>query len=211
MSKAETIRVVVADDHALVREAIKAVIGAMDAVEVVAEARDGRELLKVLETILPDVVITDLDMPNMDGVDAMTEIRRTHPDLPVLALTMNDDVQLVKRTVALGASGYVMKNCQPQELEQAIRACSRCGSYFSSQVAQALLRPEPVADDELTDRQREILALVAKGYASKEIGFQLGLSSKTVDAHRLRIMGRLQIYDVAGLTRYALRKQLISA
>ncbi len=204
------IRVVLADDHDLVRSGIKALLGMIDGVEVIAEARDGRELVTLVESLQPDVVMTDISMPGMDGIAAIAEIHSHWPQVRLLVLSMYDTVDFVKRAVSNGACGYLMKDAPPFELEQALRSVMATGSYFSPTIAQRLLQPsEPTADDELTERQVEILRLIAQGKASKEIAYDLGLSPKTVDVHRARIMERLQINDIASLTLYAVRKGLI--
>jgi DNA-binding NarL/FixJ family response regulator len=204
------IRVVLADDHDLVRSGIKALLSMVDGVEVIAEARDGQELIKLVESLVPDVVMTDISMPGMDGITAISQIHNTHPNVRLLVLSMYDTVDFVKRAVASGACGYLMKDAPPFELEQAVRSVMATGSYFSPAIAQRLLQPsEPTVDDELTQRQIEILRLIAQGRASKEIAFELGLSPKTVDVHRARIMERLHLNDIASLTLYAVRKGLI--
>ncbi|WP_222622555.1 response regulator transcription factor [Ramlibacter albus] len=204
------IRVVLADDHDLVRSGIKALLQMVPGVEVIAEARNGRELVTLVEDLQPDVVMTDISMPEMDGISAIGEIHSRHPGVRMLVLSMYDTVDFVKRAVAHGACGYLMKDAPPFELEQAIRSVMATGSYFSPAIAQRLLQPsEPTADDELTHRQVEILKLIAQGRASKEIAFELGLSPKTVDVHRARIMERLQLNDIASLTLYAVRKGLV--
>lgn len=209
-SVTETIQVVLADDHDLVRTGIKAVLDAIPGVEVIAEASDGEELLAVLESVRPDVVITDISMPGLDGLAALQQIRERHPGLRVLVLSMFETSDFIKRAVASGASGYVLKGSSAQELEQALRTVVTTGSYFSRSVTQQLLKPaEPSLNDQLTDRQIEILTLLARGMSAKEIGFELGLSSKTVDAHRARIMERLGLSEVASLTLYAVRKGLV--
>lgn len=210
MAATTTIRVVLADDHDLVRSGIKALLGMVDGVEVIAEARDGRELITLVEDLRPDVVMTDISMPGMDGITAIAEIHGKHPDVRMLVLSMYDTVDFVKRAVANGACGYLMKDAPPFELEQALRSVMATGSYFSPAIAQRLLQPsEPTVDDELTHRQVEILKLIAQGKASKEIAYELGLSPKTVDVHRARIMERLRLNDIASLTLYAVRKGLI--
>jgi DNA-binding NarL/FixJ family response regulator len=204
------VRVVLADDHELVRSGIKALLSMIDGVEVIAEAADGRELVHLVDSMLPDLVLTDISMPGMDGITAISEIHSRHPELRVLVLSMYDTVDFVKRAVASGACGYLMKDAPPFELEQAVRSVMTMGNYFSPTIAQRLLQPsEPTASDELTTRQLEILKLIAQGRASKEIAFELGLSPKTVDVHRARIMDRLQLNDIASLTLYAVRKGLI--
>lgn len=209
---AKAIRVVLADDHDLVRSGIKALLSMVDGVEVIAEARDGRELVALVESLEPEVVMTDISMPGMDGIAAIAEIHARHPNVRLLVLSMYDTVDFVKRAVASGACGYLMKDAPPFELEQSIRSVMATGTYFSPVIAQRLLQPsEPSASDELTERQLEILKLIAQGKASKEIAFELGLSSKTVDVHRARIMERLRLNDIASLTRYAVRKGLVKA
>ncbi len=204
------IRVVLADDHDLVRSGINALLSMIDGVEVIAEARDGRELVTLVESLQPDVVMTDISMPGMDGIAAIAEIHAKWPQVRLLVLSMYDTVDFVKRAVSSGACGYLMKDAPPFELEQALRSVMATGTYFSPTIAQRLLQPsEPTADDELTERQVEILRLIAQGKASKEIAYDLGLSPKTVDVHRARIMERLQINDIASLTLYAVRKGLI--
>ena len=204
------IQVVLADDHDLVRSGIKALLSTVEGVQVIAEARNGNELLQLLESVKPDVVMTDISMPGMDGITAIAEIHARFPDVKVLVLSMYDTVDFVKRAVANGACGYLMKDAPPFELEQALRSVMATGSYFSAAVAQRLLQPsEPTVDDELTHRQVEILKLIAQGKASKEIAYELGLSPKTVDVHRARIMERLRLNDIASLTLYAVRKGLI--
>jgi len=205
------IRVVLADDHDLVRSGIRALLSTLPGIEVVAEARDGEELLAVLEQVEPHVVLTDMSMPRMDGLAATQKIRDRHPGVRVVVLSMHDGIDVVRRAIAVGASGYLMKNAAPTELEHALRTVVSAGSYFGSGIAQMLLQPAPPEDDALTERQLEVLTLLAEGLSSKEIAYQLGLSSKTVDVHRARIMSRLELKDVASLTRYAVRKGLVRA
>jgi DNA-binding NarL/FixJ family response regulator len=207
---AKTIRVVLADDHDLVRSGIRALLSMIEGVEVIAEAHDGKELITLVESLNPDVVMTDISMPGMDGITAISEIHCKHPEIRLLVLSMYDTVDFVKRAVASGACGYLMKDAPPFELEQAVRSVMATGSYFSPAIAQRLLQPsEPTVDDELTHRQVEILKLIAQGRASKEIAYELGLSPKTVDVHRARIMERLRLNDIASLTLYAVRKGLV--
>jgi DNA-binding NarL/FixJ family response regulator len=206
----QTIRIVLADDHDLVRSGIKALLSMVEGVEVIAEARDGKELIGLVESLNPDIVMTDISMPGMDGITAIAEIHSKHPEARLLVLSMYDTVDFVKRAVANGACGYLMKDAPPMELEQAVRSVMASGSYFSPAIAQRLLQPsEPTVDDELTHRQVEILRLIAQGRASKEIAYELGLSPKTVDVHRARIMERLRLNDIASLTLYAVRKGLV--
>lgn len=201
----EPISVVIADDHELVREGIKTMISMMEGICVVGEARDGRELLRLLEAHQPDVVLSDISMPHLDGLGALSEIHARHPRLPVLMLSMYETLDFVRRAVQMGACGYVMKNASPRELEQAIRSAAGSATFFSAAVSRMLLQDRD-EEDALTGRQVEILRLIADGRSSKEIAQELGLSPKTVDVHRSRIMERLDIHDIPGLTRFAVRK-----
>ena len=204
------IQVVLADDHDLVRAGLRALLSGMKGVQVLAEVSDGNELLALLETVQPDLVITDLTMPGMDGLTAIARIRQRHPALKIIVVSMHEDAVAVKRAVANGANGYVRKDAPDFELEMALRTVMATGSYFGAGVAQRLLEPSaPTLEEELTPRQIEILKLLAQGKSSKEIGYDLGLSSKTVDVHRGRIMERLELRDVASLTLYAVRRGLI--
>jgi DNA-binding NarL/FixJ family response regulator len=209
-ASASPVRIVLADDHDLVRSGIKALLSMVEGVQVIAEARSGQELITLVESLDPDLVMTDISMPGMDGITAIAHLRQSRPKVHLLVLSMYDTVDFVKRAVASGACGYLMKDAPPFELEQAVRSVIATGSYFSPVIAQRLLQPsEPTVSEELTQRQIEILRLIAQGRASKEIAYELGLSPKTVDVHRARIMERLQINDIASLTLYAVRKGLI--
>jgi DNA-binding NarL/FixJ family response regulator len=204
--------VVLADDHELVRSGIRALLELLPDVGVIAEADSGEELLAVLACVTPDLVITDIDMPGLDGLAALAQIRQRHPRLPVLVLSMFDTAEVVQRAISNGASGYLTKNAAPAELQHAVLVILETGSYYNGAVARLLLdRAEASADDRLTERQLEILTLVAGGLSSKEIARRLALSSKTVDVHRARIMERLALRDVASLTRYAVRRGLLAA
>ena len=204
--------VVLADDHDLVRAGIQGLIELLPDVEVIAQARSGEELLALLEDVRPDLVVTDIGMPGIDGVEAVGRIRARHPSLPILVLSMFDSAEMVQRAVTGGANGYLTKSAAPQELQHAVGVMLTTGSYFNATVARLLMhRVEALGDDGLTDRQKEVLSLLASGLSSKEIAFQLKLSPKTIDVHRARIMERLDLRDVASLTRYAVRRGLVKA
>jgi DNA-binding NarL/FixJ family response regulator len=204
-------RIVLADDHDLVRSGIKGLLDQIDSVSVVGEARDGNELIAAVDRLLPDIVMTDISMPGMDGLVAIARIHEKHPAVRLIVISTHDTADIMKRAVAGGACGYLTKDASPSELELAVRSVMAGGNYFGSKVSRSLLNPTPLdIGDELTERQTEILSLLAGGLASKEIGFQLGISPKTVDVHRARIMDRLGLHDVSSLTRYAIRKKLIA-
>lgn len=209
-TQAATVHVVLADDHHLVRSGIRSLLEAIPGVDVIAEVADGAELLELLDSLNPDLVITDLEMPGVDGLTALAIIRRKHPGVRVMVLSMHDSPDMVKRAVAYGVRGYVRKDASCLELARAVQAVMATGSYFSSAVTKRLLeaRELPI-EEELTERQTEILRLLVEGKSSKEAGFALGISSKTVDVHRSRIMDRLGLHGVASLTLYAVRRGIV--
>lgn len=208
----DTIRVILADDHELVRSGIKVLLSMIEGVEVIAEARDGLELVTLTEALEPDLVLTDISMPRMDGISAIAHLHVSRPQVRLVVLSMYDTVEFIKRAVASGACGYLLKDTPPIELGEAVRRVMSHGNYFSPAISSLLLAPpEPAVHDQLTERQVEILGLLAEGLSSKEIAYKLKLSPKTVDVHRARIMERLHINDIASLTRYAVRAGLVAA
>lgn len=207
---AKTVRIVLADDHDLVRSGLKLLLEMIDGVEVVGQGRNGEELLAEVRRHAPDLVVTDLAMPGMDGLAALAELRALPQPPHVLVVSMHDSPDFIRRALQLGAEGYVMKESSPLELEHAVRSLMAGLPYYSAQVSQRLLQARERSPEEmLTERQIEILVLIARGQAAKEIAFKLGLSPKTVDVHRSRIMERLGINDLPGLTLYCVRHGLI--
>lgn len=206
-----TVRIILADDHDLVLAGTKALLSKIPGVTVVAEARSGTELVAAVDAFQPDIVMTDINMPGMDGLTAMADLHARHPEVRLFVLSASEESGLVRRSVASGACGYLTKGASPLELTQAIRSVMANGTYFSGLVARQLLRPaDRTVEEELTGRQIQVLTLLAQGLASKQIAFKLGLSSKTVDVHRFRLMERLDLHDIAGLTRYAIRNNLVA-
>jgi DNA-binding NarL/FixJ family response regulator len=215
-SSAASIRVVLADDHALVRAGMRSLLGGMAQVEVVGEAASGEEALVLAERERPDVVLMDIAMKGITGLEAAARIREQHPGVRVIILSMHAGEEYVLQALRAGAIGYLLKDAATGELELALRSVMRGESWFSPAVSRQVVEGyvqrvggEPVADV-LTARQREVLTLVAGGKSTKEIAFDLNLSVKTVETHRAQIMERLGIRDVAGLVRYALKTGLVS-
>lgn len=196
----------------MVRAAVAALLSTVARFEVVGEARTGAELVSMVELAHPDLVITEVCMPGADVFDAIAEIHRRHPDVRLLALSADETIEAVKHAIASGACGYLMKSAPGYELEHAVCSVMTRGFYFSPSIAQRLLDPpKPAAEQPLTPRQVQILTLIAQGHSSQQIAGELGLSSKTVDVHRGRIMARLELTDIASLARYALRNGLLAS
>ena len=207
------IKVLLADDHALVRAGIRSLLNAMAQVEVVAEASSGEEAIDLASTSRPDVVLMDIAMKGITGLEAAARMRERMPDVRVVILSMHSGEEYVLQALRAGAAGYLLKDAATGELELALRSVMRGESWLSPavsrQVVEGYVRSGESAPEALTARQREVLRLVAGGKSTKEIAFLLNLSVKTVETHRAQIMERLNIRDVAGLVRYALRTGLV--
>ncbi|MEL7558438.1 response regulator transcription factor [Stutzerimonas chloritidismutans] len=212
-------RVALIDDHGLVRAGLRALVQDQPGYEVVAEGADGSEVHGILSRLKPDILLLDISMKHMSGLDALRQWRTEFPAVQILILSMHTTPDYVLQALRLGASGYLLKDAAAQELELALRALSRNESYLSPGIAQTVIqsavieggqRTEPAAA-QLTPRQIEILRLIVRGVSTREIASGLGLSVKTVDAHRAQIMDRLKLRDVPSLVLYALRKGLVSA
>lgn len=208
-------KVLIADDHNLLRAGLAVLISKLPGVEAVWEAADGREALREVKERHPDIAIMDIDMPGLNGIDATVRMRETAPDTKVLILSMHTKEEFVAQAMKAGASGYLLKGAATEELEKALKAIDAGQFYLSPaisrQVVDIMLHGKPMGLDLLSSRQREILQLVAEGNTTRAIADMLHLSVKTVDAHRAEIMKRLDIYDVAGLVRFAIRKGLVKA
>jgi DNA-binding NarL/FixJ family response regulator len=210
-----TIRVLLADDHSLVRAGIRSLLGAMADVQVVAEASSGEEALELAAREQPDIVLMDIAMKGITGLDAAARMREALPGVRVLILSMHSGEEYVLQALRAGAAGYLLKDAATGELELALRSVMRGESWLSPAVSRQVVEGyvqranADATPDVLTARQREVLRLVAGGKSTKEIAFFLNLSVKTVETHRAQIMERLGIRDVPGLVRYALRTGLV--
>jgi len=209
------IRVLLADDHSLVRAGIRSLLGAMAEVQVVGEAASGEEALELAARQHPDVVLMDIAMKGITGLEAAARMRETQPAVRVVILSMHSGEEYVLQALRAGAAGYLLKDAATGELELALRSVMRGESWLSPAVSRQVVEGyvqrsgAEAAPDVLTARQREVLRLVAGGKSTKEIAFFLNLSVKTVETHRAQIMERLGIRDVPGLVRYALRTGLV--
>jgi two-component system response regulator NreC len=215
------IRVVVADDHTIVRQGLLALLNEQQDIEVVAEAEDGRDALKKVEKFLPDILILDVGMPRLNGLEAARQIKRQNQTVKILMLTMHSDEEYIFETLKAGASGYLLKDAAATELITAIHSIHSGQSYLSPSVSHRVIenyirRSDPPNNEDtgshklLTEREREVLQLVAEGKTNREIADILNISIKTVDNHRTNLMNKLDIHDRAGIVRYAIRKGIIT-
>jgi len=211
-------RVLLADDHTLVRAGIRALLEKIPSVEVVGEAGSGREALKLVRSKLPNVVLMDIAMAELGGLEALPGITKDFPDVKVIILSAHANEEYVIRALREGVSGYMLKDSATTELELAINSVIQGKTYLSPSISRTVIDDYlqrvggPVSPlEQLTARQREILQLLAEGKTTKEVAYDLGISVKTVESHRLQLMERLNIHDVPGLVRYAVRSGLVSA
>jgi len=212
------IRVILADDHTLVRAGMRALLEKLPKVEVVGEADDGRQALQLVKRHRPDVVLMDISMPGLNGLDASQRMTVEYPDARVIILSMHDNEEYYWRALKAGAAGYLLKKAATTELGIALEQVVRGEIYLSREISLRLAkrsswqgmvgRKSPL--EQLTSRQREILQLVAEGQNTKQIGEILKLSPKTVEYHRMKLMDGLKVYDIPGLVRFALRVGLIA-
>lgn len=211
------IKVLLADDHTLVRAGLRLLLQDCEDIEIVAEAKNGREALKYVDTLHPNVVLMDIMMPEMNGLDATARIAAAFPQTRVIILSMSASEEYVLQALRAGAAGYLLKDVDPAELEQAVRAVARGEKYLTpivcKQVVEGYLqRAETQTSlEKLTPRQREVLQLIAEGNSTKQIAKKLNIAVKTAETHRTQLMDALDIHEIAGLVRYAVRMGVVSA
>ncbi|MBL7663394.1 response regulator transcription factor [bacterium] len=201
-------KIVVADDHAVMRQALKALLGGMNGFEVVGEAKDGLELMPLVERESPDVVILDLSMPNLGGIETIARLRRVVNSPTVLVLSAREDDQSVREAIKAGAKGYLPKSVDAGELEFALRSVVNGDSYLSPKVCGAMMRPESNAESQvglLSQREREVMKLLCEGQPNREIANKLHISARTVDTHRANIMKKLAVKSNAELVQLAIK------
>ncbi|MBI4691004.1 MAG: response regulator transcription factor [Nitrospirae bacterium] len=212
------IRVLIADDHALVREGIAAFLKMSSNIEVVGEAADGLEAIDGVKKLNPDIVLMDISMPKLGGLEAVTEIKKIRPDVKILVLTQYDDKEYIKRFLRAGASGYMLKKAVGKDLITAINAIAGGEAYLHPSIAASVIdeyvgtkKAEKIDDpyDILTDREKQILKLIAEGYTHKEMADTLGISVKTAIAHQTNISEKLDIHTRTGLIKFAIVKGII--
>ncbi|MBT3648733.1 MAG: response regulator transcription factor [Flavobacteriales bacterium] len=208
------IRLALADDHQLVLDGLKSLIKEVDDFEFVAEATDGKRLVDIVNSLTLDIALVDIDMPIMNGLQAIKEIAKQHDHVRCIARTMHNDPSMMRKVMASGAKGYLLKNIDQEDLVEAIRNVHSGGEVFSEELDTKLHREgqemnvdyqNPILENQLTDREIEILKLIAQGFSNKEIGDRLFISHRTVDTHRTNLMKKLDVHNIAGLIRYAIR------
>lgn len=213
-------RVVLADDHQLVRAGLRALLQSFADVQVLAECGDGHEALALVDRMQPDVLLLDIALPGLNGLDVAARVPKRSPRTRVLILSMHTGAEYVGQALRAGVAGYLVKDSAVDELRVALDSLRAGRPYLSPGISQAVLQgylrtgqapPERAALDPLTSRQRETLQLIAEGHSTREIAARLGVSVKTVESHRSQLMHRLDIHDVAGLVRFAIRAGLVSA
>ena len=213
-----SIRVIIVDDHKIMREGLRSLLEKQPDIEVVAEADSAQQALKLVQEMTPDVVIIDVVMPSLNGIEATRRILAKLPTVKVIALSMYSDKRLVMEMLRAGASGYLLKDCAFEELDEAIRTVIQDRTYITPRIVDIIVkdyfsqveRPSSSALSALTSRQYEVLQLLAEGKTTREIAKQMSLSVKTIDSHRQQIINKLNIHSIAGLTKYAIREGLIS-
>jgi DNA-binding NarL/FixJ family response regulator len=211
------IRVILADDHPIVRAGIRETLKELPGIEVVGEATDGREAVDLVKSARPDVVFMDISMPGLNGLEATERIIKASPEVRVIILSRHDNEEYYWRALRVGASGYLLKKAVIAELREALQRVAGGEVYLSREISARLRNKLPLDQiararspvERLSERQREILQLIAEGQTTKEIALTLNLSAKTVEYHRMQLMQRLNIFDIPGLVRFALRTGLI--
>lgn len=212
-----TIKVALADDHALFREGLKSILSRQEGISIVIEAGNGRELLDAMVEITPDVVLLDLEMPEMDGVEACKVIRKLYPETKVLILTMHEEERMTAYLMEIGANGYLLKNTKKDVLLEAIKTVDETGMYSTDRVTNALLKSlkqrskkaPGLGTVQLTRRELEVLELIAQELTNTEIGERLFISEKTVDGHRMNLLSKFGVKNTAGLIMKAVRQGFI--
>jgi DNA-binding NarL/FixJ family response regulator len=207
------IRLLLADDHPLIREGFRSLLNKNERFEIVGIAENGKELLELAGKELPDIILSDISMPVMNGMDAIEQIRNLYPSIKSVVLTMHEEREYVIHALRIGVQGYIIKNVERFDLEKAIITIFEGGKYFSPIVtnilAESVARPEPQAISELTPREKEVLELVAQGHSTKQIADKLGIGTRTVESHRVNMLKKMKVNNTAELVRKAIEMKIL--
>lgn len=214
------IKLAIADDQVLFRKGLASITGDFDIVDSIVEANNGRELIELLQTFKPEVILMDLKMPEMDGIEATKIIRNEYPEIKIIVLSMYDDDKFILHLLELGANGYLLKNADPEEVEEAIEAVVKGGYYFNDYVTKVMhnglfskkekIKPSLNSKVNLTPREMEVLELICKEYTNAEIAEQLFLSARTIEGYRNKLLDKLGSRNTAGLVAFAIKNKLVT-
>ncbi len=216
MNVVMTIKIILADDHKILREGLKQLLSKESGFEVIGEAQDGRTAVQLAKKLSPDVMIMDIGMPDLNGIEATRQIKSVKPDIKIITLSMHEDRRFIKEMFKAGATGYLLKDMAFENLVKAIQSvmnnqiylCPKLSDLFLNEFIRTPSTDLPTVFSELTPREREVLQFIAEGRSTKEIAGKLQVSVKTIETHRLQIMGKLDMHNIADLTKYAIREGL---
>lgn len=210
----EKIRLLLADDHPLIRAGFKSLLGKNKNFEIIGEAGNGKELIDMTAKLMPDIVLADINMPYITGLEAMAQLIKSYPQIKYIVLTMHEEHEYIMNALKIGVSGFILKNVERSELEKAILTVYRGGRYFSAMVTNILVdslpRNESATLEEISPREKEVLELVAKGKSTKQIADQLNISTRTVESHRINMLKKMKVSNSAELIKKALELKIIA-
>jgi DNA-binding NarL/FixJ family response regulator len=209
----EKIKLLLADDHPLIREGFNSLLMKNDKFEIIGIAENGKELVEMAGTLLPDVVLSDINMPVMNGIDAVTQILKLYPSIKCIVLTMHEEREYIINAIKIGVHGYILKNIERFDLEKAIVNVYEGGKYFSPLVtnilAESVIKPEQTTVGELTPREKEVLQLVAAGNSTKQVADKLSIGTRTVESHRVNMLKKMKVSNTAELVKKAVEMKLL--
>lgn len=209
----EKIKLLLADDHPLIREGFNSLLMKNEKFDIVGIAENGKQLVEMAGTLSPDVVLSDLNMPVMNGIDAVTQILKLYPSVKCIVLTMHEEREYIINAIKIGVHGYILKNIERFDLEKAIVSVYEGGKYFSPLVtnilAESVVKPEQVAVGELTPREKEVLQLVAAGNSTKQVADKLSIGTRTVESHRVNMLKKMKVSNTAELVKKAIEMKLL--
>ncbi|MBX9852237.1 MAG: response regulator transcription factor [Cytophagaceae bacterium] len=209
----ETIKIILADDHPLIREGFKALLKKNKEFEVIGEAENGKELIRIISELTPDILLLDITMPQLNGLEAIAQLKKVNPDIKFIVLTMHEEREYVLNSIKSGASGYLLKNIEREELEKAIKRVYEGGKYFSPSVsnilAETIMKSDKEEITEISPREKEVLRYVAEGNSTKQIASILNISDRTVESHRINLLKKLRVHNTAELIRKATELKLL--